>query len=131
MFNQVKLGQKRTMDCLMLPIFNMIILLICYLLLITLISWFFLGKSPKTRKVKVFESGSQVFGNAIHRFYFKNMDKVVFVVIIISINLSVFPWVIAYNKNLNGLSLLMIGIAAFLGVWLGLFLLMLKQKRKK
>jgi len=114
----------------MIPIFNMLALLICYLFLITTISWFFLGKLQKAKRVQVFESGNHVFGNAVHRFYFKNMDQVVFVVIIFSINLSVLPWVISYNKNLNGLSLLMIGCAAFIGVLLGLFLLTLKQKRK-
>ncbi|OFZ26222.1 MAG: hypothetical protein A2381_08915 [Bdellovibrionales bacterium RIFOXYB1_FULL_37_110] len=114
----------------MIPIFNMIILFICYLLLITLIAWFFSGNSPKTKKVRVFESGNHVFGKAIHRFYFKNMDEVVFVVIILSINISVFPWVIAYNKNLNGLSLLIIGVAVFIEVLLGFFLITIKQKRK-
>ena len=131
MFNQVKFMQKRTVDYLMIPIFNMLALLICYLLLITSISWFFLGKSRKAKRVKVFESGNHVFGDAVHRFYFKNMDQVVFVVIIFCTNLSVLPWVISYNKNLNGLSLLMIGGAAFIGVLLGFFLLTLKPKRKQ
>jgi len=123
--------QKRTVDYLMMPIFNIIVLFICYLLLISSISWLFLGKMQKAKRVKVFESGNHVFGKAVHRFYFKNMDQVVFVVIIFSINLSVLPWVISYNKNLNGLSLLMIGGAAFIGVLLGLFFLTLKQKGKQ